>query len=135
MKQIFAHYLKWEDYQNGMYTLDLPIESNILKGVYLLSNEDLFYSVALEVINNWAVSSSVNLTSPSVNKQAWIGQASCCYKYGNNELTTRKSWALLTDIQKYKANNIADKIINIYENKTKRLYSGLGNQMLLQWNT
>ena len=135
MKQIFAHYLKWEDYQNGMYTLDLPIESNIFKGVYLLSNEDLFYSVALEVINNWVVSSSVNLTSPSVNKQAWIGQASCCYKYGNNELTTRKSWALLTDIQKYKANNIADKIINIYENKTKRLYSGLGNQMLLQWNT
>lgn len=135
MKQIYAPYTKWEDYQNGMYTLVQPIEDNILKGANLLKNENLFFQTALNVINNWVISTDVNLTSPNVNKQAWIGQASCCYKYGNNELTTRKSWALLTDIEQYKANAVANKIINIYENKTKELHSRLGKQMLLQWHT
>lgn len=135
MKQKYAPYHLWEDYINGMYTLNQPIESDILNGVYLLSNEDLFFSVSLEVIKNWKISAMVNLTSNSVNKQAWIGQAACCYKYGNNELTTRKSWALVSETAKYKANLVADRIINIYENQNKELHSGMGNQMLLQWNT
>ena len=130
MKQIYAPYTEWEDYKNGMYTLHIPIENDIINGAELLKNENLFFKISLEVINNWVVSTDVNLSNNSCNKQAWIGQASCCYLYGNNELTTRKSWALLTDLEKYKANNIANKIINIYETKSKKLHSRMATEML-----
>jgi hypothetical protein len=135
MKQIYAPYTEWEDYKNGMYTLTTPIDSDIIKGAELLANENLFFKTAFNVITNWVVATNVNLSNNSCNKQAWIGQATCCYLYGNNELTTRKSWAMLTDEQRYRANLIADKIVNIYENKNKQVYSGVGNQVLLQWNT
>lgn len=135
MKPVYKHYLLWEDYQNGMYSLNKPIDDDIMNGAILLSNTDTFFNVAYEMIQKWQISAINNLSNPQVNKQAWIGQAACCFKYGNNELTTRKSWALLSEVQKYNANLVADRIIKIYETENKKLHSGLGKQMLLQWDT
>lgn len=135
MKQIYKQYHLWEDYKNGMYDLFEASDIEIQKGVSLLSNTDLFFNTCLEILDNWVISCDVNLTNLSINRKAWLGQASCNYKYKLNELAVRKCWALLSNEQRYKANIVADKIISIYEAKNKKIHSGLGNQMLLQWNT
>ena len=48
-----------------------------------------------------------HLTNPSVNKIAWIGQASCCFAFGSTSLETKKAWNTLREEKKENANNIA----------------------------
>jgi hypothetical protein len=119
MKQIYAPYTEWEDYKNGMYKTIKQSDEVIKSGALLLSNEKEFYNTAIELIENWVISTSINLTNNGINKKAWIGQASCCYKYGLTEESTRLAWGLLTDEQKNKANKVADKIIKLW---TKQQY-------------
>ena len=131
MKQIFYKYYLWEDYNNGMYDssiidFDIMVSNSIL----LLSNEVSFFNTGIELLNNWKISSDVNLSNIYCNRRAWVGQASCSYKYGSNEIATREAWSRLTNTQRISANLIADKIINIYENKNKKLYCGMGKEML-----
>ncbi len=116
MAQIYHPYWQWEDYANGFYRkVDKTKElENVHLALNLLSNEILFYSVAKEMVSKWVKSSEQNLTDDSINKKAWIGQASCCYSDGVPEYLTREAWGQLTDIQREKANFVADKVISEY---------------------
>lgn len=132
MKQIFKPYTEWEDFINGMYDISKKDNENDLieKSISLLRNELMFFNVAFEMCNLWVVSASVNLSNVQTNRQSWIGQASCCYQFGVPEIITRIAWNKLTEIEKIKANLVADKIIRWYERKDKEIHSGMGNQML-----
>ena len=136
MRQFYAHYEQWEDYQNGMY--DISRKQNevelISMAIYLLCDSSLFYKTCNDVVLNWKISSMVNLTNKSCNRKAWLGQSACCYKYGVPEVLTRIAWSKLTDMQRFEANKVAQKIINHfelnYERKNISLYIGMGKQML-----
>lgn len=117
MKQIYAPYYLWEDYIYGMYKTIKQGDEIINKGVLLLGDEKLFFEVANELVINWQISTSINLTNNTINKKAWLGQASCCYKYGLTEESTRIAWGLLTEEQRIKANNVANKIIKTWITK------------------
>ena len=131
MNRIYHKYTDWEDFKNGMFETDNSNDAELInKSFELLSNEDLFYKIGLKVLENWVVSSDVNLSNINSNRQSWIGQAACSYYVKANESITRKAWSMLSDIKKLKANLIADKIIKQYEKKDRGLYKNVGVPML-----
>lgn len=117
MKRIYHPYNIWEDFLNGMYeipSIDFD-EELIKKGIEVLSNQELFFQVGLSILEEWKISSDVNLSNTGCNRKAWLGQAACNYKYKIPELITREVWSRLTDEQRNEANDTADRIIKIYE--------------------
>lgn len=127
MKRYYKEYIYWEDYLNGMYNIpnDKQKDIEVLNSIKILSNENIFLETCLKVIKQWKISTKINLTNKSCNRQAWLGQACCSYLYKSTELSTREAWMQLTEIQRQNANKIADKIIKHfelnYENKTEKL--------------
>lgn len=137
MQRVYHKYTEWEDYQNGMFSLvktDLK-EILIEKSIGLLSNKDEFLIACKKVIKKWVIASEENLTNNTSNRRAWLGQAACCIIHKCPETITRIAWGKLEEDKKIQANNIADKIIRSYEINYKPIYKGLGEQMLLKWNT
>jgi hypothetical protein len=103
--------------------------------IKLLSNEQDFYNAGLRLLDEWKISCEENLTNKNQNRVAYIGQACCCLIHGVPELITKQAWKQIPiDIQ-IKANKVAEKIIKIYESQNRKIHSGLGNQLLLQWDT
>ncbi len=126
MKRLFEKYTEWEDYKNGMYEMYKTEDEDLIrKSVYLLTNSVLFLETCKSVVKDWRITTSVHLTNNTINKKAWIGQASCNYLYKVPELLTRVAWGKLTKDQQENANNIAQTVINSYltnlenENNTK----------------
>ena len=117
MIRIFHPYTEWEDFKHGLYRLpscqDSPHQVELSK--ILLSTPTEFYNVALAMIQGWKVSADVNLSNRSRNRQAWIGQASCCFNHKSSEQQTKDAWWMLTEEQRMEANKIADEIIEIWE--------------------
>ena len=127
MKQFYAHYKLWEDYQNGMYCIEKKQnEQELIKnGIDLLCDNNLFFDVCNQVLLAWQVSSKVNLTNKSCNRKAWLGQAACSFKYSIPETITRTIWGMLNNQQRQLADNVALRVINhfelSYENKNTKI--------------
>lgn len=119
MKRAYYPFWEWEDYQNGMYSDNLKSHSNteINLAVALLSDPVEFERIALELTQAWPICTRQNLTNTSCNRKAWIGQAAVNYKHDIQESTTRLAWKMLTADQRNNANNVANKIIEDYENQ------------------
>lgn len=115
--QVFTHYEKWEDYQNGMYRTNNNVNVKELKGKAksLLCDIALFRHTMNLVLDNWPVATSVNLTNLGCNRKAWLGAAVCCYLYQVPEIITRLAWADMTEAQQRKANTAAAQVIKKYE--------------------
>jgi len=116
-------YELWEDYKNGMYSnrnISEKVQNRMISHAKkILSNPELFYITAKEMIDKWIISAKENLSNEAMNRRAWIGQATCCYACKITELDCRYAWAELTEQQRESANKIADKIIYEYINKTQ----------------
>jgi hypothetical protein len=132
MKQIFHHYQKWEDFIAGMYSLDDVIDKDkkVISAIELFNNSQEFYSTLILVLENWQISSELNLTNKTQNRRAWLGAAACMYKHNCPEYLTRVAWGLLNKNVQNSANLIAEKVIKEYEAKNNELHKGVGNKML-----
>ena len=132
MKQICYPYTEWEDYAAGMYNIPTkPYREGLVEAcVQLLSDEKEFYKILLQVLDEWTLSGHTHLSNPAINRQAWLGQAACCYKYKAEELVTREAWSRMKPIDRLVANSIADKITGIYEEKNRALYPNVGSERL-----
>ena len=120
MKRIYHPYWKWEDFKNGQYDLEREYSEKeeydlAIKIKDFLSNDKEFLKIGLKVINEWTFASEQNLSNSSRNRQAWIGQASCCYKLKVPERIIKYGWRLISPEKQIKANLIADKIIKKWE--------------------
>jgi hypothetical protein len=120
IQRIYHHYLKWEDWQNGMYRStiqadDAEAEELIQYAFSLLSSPKSLYASMSSVVLDWPIASEVNLSHKSINRQAWLGQAACCYEHQVPEHLTKQAWHRLTLLQQDKANAIADRIIREWE--------------------
>lgn len=122
MKRIYHRYEKWEDWQHGLYNKtveydELEQEKRVKLCIDFLSNQQRFFTTALNVLNNWPISSDVNLSNVNRNRQAWIGQASCCYELGVPEFITKWAWRTMELNNQKEANQTANKIIKLWEEK------------------
>lgn len=117
MKRIFEHHDLWEDSRSGQYDLPSVLDDpyKILISAKLLSTPHEFFNVAMNMIDSWPVAASVNLSNKSRNRQAWLGQASCCYDNGAKEHEVKEAWHTLTHKQQEEANAVADEVIQLWE--------------------
>ncbi len=119
IRKLWHHYLKWEDYQNGMYrTLSGEEKKEFLnKAVEFTGNAELYGSWMLKVIEAWPVSCEQNLSDVGMNRRAWVGHAAVCLAIGCPEDITREAWGSLTKQQQDEANAKADYAIVQWELK------------------
>jgi hypothetical protein len=112
--RIFHTYDKWECHKAGFFnkTKDgMTKEECELEYAKFLSDETLFRDALNHVINEWKYSCEHYLTNKSMNRIAWLGQASLCYAKGIPS-EFRGGWNLLTEDQQEKANKIAFEYLN-----------------------
>jgi hypothetical protein len=122
MKRIFHPYWKWEDHKAGLYELTYAPDEEEYGAVLaktILCNSEWFKMVASKMVAEWVKSAEFNLTNTSRNRQAWIGQASCCYALGVPDYVTKIGWRMMTNEQQREANKIADQVIEEWEKKQK----------------
>lgn len=116
MDRIFHHYNNREDYHAGLYGSHCNVDDyRVEKCAQLLSNDDAFYSSAKQMVDSWPISTEVNLSDRSHNRQAWIGQATCCFIFGVPDYVTIWGWKLMPSNKRVSANNIADRIMQEWE--------------------
>ncbi len=131
MERIYHGYEVWEDFKEGMYqtTCFMDPDSMIKDCVMLLTCPEWLEECMSFVIHNWEFSAQHNLTNMNRNRQAWLGQAACCFAHGAPEYITKLAWNKLTEEEQLLANNVADRIIKVFENKFK-----IGVQTCLKYN-
>jgi hypothetical protein len=121
MKRIYHPYWLWEDFKAGFYDncsgekKDLFIQKSIeMFNSKRLTKENMFY-----IVDNWKYSCEHNLTNPSINQIAYIGQAACCNYSGCPSTVTMEVWNMLTpDVQKI-ADSIALEAIERWKQNNK----------------
>lgn len=112
IKQIYHPYWNWECFHAGMYATKSDIDMDTGREMYrqFLSNLDRFIASMYWVILSWPVSCEQFLTNPSINRIAWLGQASMCIDNGLPR-KYKSGFMLLTYEQQNAANNAAEKVL------------------------
>lgn len=114
----YHRYEKWEDWQNGMFSLDCEDKDSAIEScVNLLCDESALYDAMKYVSEVWVNSAEQNMSDPKKNHRSWLGQAACCYENGSPEWITRAAWGILNQDQKDAANLVADKVYNEWKSE------------------
>lgn len=127
MKQIFHHYDLWEDYKYDFYNncSGNIKEEKIKKVIELFNSEELTRYYMSYIINNWKYSCEHNLTNPSINKIAYIGQCACAMYARVPNTVTMFAWNLLDEHVRSRANKIAQECLDLWNNNNKNIQTCL----------
>lgn len=113
-----AHY-PWhelEEYQpdGGMWRIPAPFERPgfVEATSELMANRGAFFDSMVKAVSLWPKSCEVALTTPGLNRRAWIGHAGCYLATGSPEETTRLGWHDLDPGEQWGANDAADQAIH-----------------------
>ena len=113
-KRIFHTFDKWECFKAGFYKPNHPTltkEEAEAEYAKFLSNDKAFRKALANVISKWKNSCEHYLSNQSMNRIAWLGQASLCYAKGIPAIF-RSGFNLLPEEQQLKANNTALEYLN-----------------------
>lgn len=127
MKRIYHPYWDWECYKAGFFntTSDLEKEEAQKKYCEFLGDLDRFEKALQRVISEWTISCEQFLSNDSMNRIAWLGQASMCIETGIPSIY-RGGFRLLSEEKQKQADEMALKYLNIflnkYEEKNKQIY-------------
>lgn len=120
MNRIYHTWDKWECYPAGFFEVNAPKgmteEDCLEKYKQLLLDIPEFKRVMRLIIKEWENSCEHNLTNERMNRIAWMGQASLCYKY-KIPARFRGGYHLLSPEQQYEADRAALEIINEWMNE------------------
>jgi len=114
--RIFHPYEKWELFQYGFYNSSHPRLSNEqckYKYKEFLTNLPEFESAIIHLFESCPNSCEHNLTNKSLNRIAWIGQASVCLAYGIPAVFS-SGFQLLSEAEQAAANKVAHKHLNLW---------------------
>jgi len=114
--RIFHTYEKWECYKSGFYSTfidGMTKTEGEEKYRQFLSDLNQFEDSLKKVISTWKHSCEHYLTNNSMNRIAWLGQASVAQALGIPSFC-RGGYHLLTDSQKKDADLLALKYLNIW---------------------
>jgi AraC-like DNA-binding protein len=113
-KRVFHTYEKWECYKAGFYATKkdgMTKEQCEKEYANFLSDLNRFEKALKKVIKEWKNSCEHYLSNQSMNRIAWLGQASMCYSTGVPSVFCA-GFHLLTDKQQLEANMMALKYLN-----------------------
>jgi hypothetical protein len=120
IEKIWHPWDTWECYKAGFFG---PYPKNMTKALGeklyadFFKTPDLFEKSLNMVLEKWHYSCEHNLTSPSLNKIAWGGQAACCYAWGV-PAECRAGFRFLTPQEQETANLLSEALIrNWYERR------------------
>ena len=136
MKQVYIPYWQWEDFINGMWRkLPKEQEPEMLQIAIEFTGDHISYGNAMkEVSTAWPQTMLNSLTNLNTNRRAFLGHCACQYKINCPEYITRQAWGKLTDLQRWLADDIAQKTINKWiiehEKKDRAVYQNMGAEML-----
>lgn len=85
--------------------------AHIRESEYLMAEPERFYVAMVKAVDEWPKSCQVAMTTPGLNRRAWIGHAGCWLAVGSPEETTRLGWHNLDDAEQWAANDAADRSI------------------------
>lgn len=92
----------------------------------LMAHPPKFRAAMESVAKKWPKSMSVAMTTPGLNKKAWLGHAGCYIETGSPEECTRLAWHELDDGEQYAANDAAQQIIAQWEKAHMTMNSQMG---------
>jgi hypothetical protein len=112
MKQIYHPWHKWECFRGGLYETACNLETDVAKDAYaeFLSDDDRFMAAIRRVFVEWPVSCEHFLTNESINRIAWLGQASMCIETGVPSIFRGGFKRLSVDGQR-RANSVAEECL------------------------
>lgn len=113
-ERIYHTWEKWECYPAGFYEGQVTGKTDEeCKEMYraFLADLDAFDSALRRVMAEWPKSTEHYLTNESMNRVAWLGQASACIALGLPS-KYRSGYFLLTDEQQKAADNLALEYLN-----------------------
>jgi len=112
--RVFHTFEKWECHKVGFYAPSKEgFTAEQAKTAYadFLKNSDLFARVLAKVTTEWVYSCEHYLTNRSMNRIAWLGQASACYHLGLPSVYCG-GFNLLSEEEQLTANNVALTALN-----------------------
>ena len=117
IKRIYHRWEKWECYPAGFFEENPPkgltADDCQKKYAEFLSDLPRFRKAAYKVIDTWINSCEHNLTNPSMNRIAWIGQSAMCIETGI-PAKYRGGYNLLSEKQQKDADLVALEVINYW---------------------
>lgn len=115
MDRIYHTWDKWECYRAGFFEVHPPkgMTDDDCINVYkeFLQDVEEFKRIMRLIINEWVNSCEHNLTNERMNRIAWMGQASLCYKY-KIPSRYRGGYNLLSPVEQMAADQAALDCIN-----------------------
>jgi len=110
VERIYHHWEKWECVKYGFFDTvppkNLDKDDCVLEYCFFLEDLKRFNDNINNVFDNWPYSCEQFLTNPSINRIAWIGQASVCYDMKIPSIF-RHGFKLLSLENQQKADNLA----------------------------
>jgi hypothetical protein len=117
-KQVFYPYTELEEHKAGMWrAVWFDRTQYIDASAALMRDSDAFLVAMFRAVNEWPKSCEAAMTTPSINRRAWMGHAGCCIATGSPEDLTRLGWHSLTIEEQDRANAAADLAIAEWENR------------------
>lgn len=95
-----------------------------------LSDTPRFTRALKRVVQEWPISCEQFLTNESINRLAWLGQASLCIETGLPRIF-RAGFCLLSSKQQAKANAVADHALQKWKRQDAPLFDGMGETRLV----
>lgn len=108
----FYNYRIWECARSNFYKgISSPDEAKALEVMRDAKSWGLYM---MKLLQRWPVSCNQFLSDSTINKKAWIGQASMACFFNISSATTKKCWFKLDKKTRDLANNEAGKVITIW---------------------
>lgn len=105
---------EWEDHRAGMYIPSVRPDM-VAKAARLLSDEDAFREAAFEMLREWPNAAIHNQTHMWSGRNAWLGQATCCYSLAATSAETRAAWGTMSNAAQLAANAVAATVRKSWE--------------------
>jgi glutaminase len=105
------------------------VAAHIAATAELMRDVSEFKRAMRRALNEWPKSCAVAMTTPGLNKRAWLGHAGCYLATGSPEETTRLGWHDLDDDQQRAANAAADSVASEWHRLNAHAQQAADDQM------
>jgi len=114
MSRIYHPFNRWEDHKHGFYDSFYKKESkDVINNIVSFFCDEIKCKEYMDrVVDEWVFSCEHNLTNPSINKVAYIGQSAVCLFLGYPNTITMEAWSSVPEESKLIANRLAEEAIS-----------------------
>ena len=128
----------WEEMAHNMWGEVEDRQSWLQRAIDFTGDHQRYGHYMRRVTREWPISCENALTDDGTNRKAWIGHAACALAMRCPEDIVRQAWGVLTDEQRFLANEEARRAVAAWERdyiESKGLRADVEGPMLPLWDT